>query len=162
MPPVSLHELPVHAHYLGPASIDPPALSLPVDGVRAQLGFPSPAEGFEDDGLDLNDYLVRNPAATFLYRAEGWSMVEAGICDGDVLIVDRSVTPRHGDIVIASWDGNAPVCKTLHLRDGQMQLRSCNPSIAPIYLDGQTEVKVFAVVGVVRQIRRQHQRMGHN
>lgn len=162
MPPVSIHELPVHARYLGPAPIDPPALPLPVDGVRAQLGFPLPADGFEDDGLDLNDYLVRNPAATFLYRAEGWSMVKTGICDDDVLIVDRSVTPRHGDIAIASWDGNAPVCKVLHLRDDQMQLRSCNPNVAPICLDSQTEVKVFAVVGVARQIRRQHRRMGHN
>ena len=158
---LNFHELPVRAHYLGPASIDPPLQLLPVGGVRAQLGFPSPAEDFEDDGLDLNGYLVRNPAATFLYRAEGWSMVQAGICDGDVLIVDRSVTPKDGDIVIASWDGNAPVCKVLHLQEDQMQLRSCNPELAPISLDGESDVEVFAVVGVVRQIRRQHGRLGH-
>lgn len=158
----SLQDLPVLAHYLGPAAIDPPPQPLPMGGVRARLGFPSPAEDFEDDGLDLNGYLVRNPAATFFYRAQGWSMVQAGICDGDVLIVDRSATPQDGDIVIASWDGETPVCKVLSLNEAELQLLSCNPEVPPIVLAQGTDVEVFAVVGVVRQVRRMHSRMGRS
>lgn len=68
---------------------------------RARLGFPSPADDFMDDAIDLHRLLVRNPAATFLYRADGWSMNGAGVSDGDILVVDRSVTPLAGDLVIA-------------------------------------------------------------
>lgn len=121
-----------------------------------KLGFPSPAEDFLDDRLDLNNLLVRNPPATFLYRAQGHSMIEAGICDGDILVVDRSVRPRDGDVVIASWDGNAPVCKVLHLADDHIELHSCNAQVQPIVLSEDTQVEVFAVVGIARQMRRLH------
>lgn len=150
-----MHE-PVSALYLGAAATDAPLLCFPINGVPAALGFPSPAEDFQEGGIDLNQHLVCHPAATFFYRAQGWSMVQAGICSGDVLIVDRSVTPKDGDIVIASWDGNAPVCKVLKvLAHGRgLALESCNPDVAPIVLGSDCEVEVFAVVGVVRQMQR--------
>ncbi|MDR1709120.1 MAG: S24 family peptidase [Candidatus Accumulibacter sp.] len=148
------------AVFIGAATIDPPRLRLPVGLVPVALGFPSPAEDFQDDTIDLNEMLVRNPPATFLYRAEGWSMVEAGICDGDVLIVDRSVEPMDGDVVIAIWDGNAPVCKVLHVFDEHIELESRNPAVAKIVLKNGIDVEVFAVVGVVRQMRRSHARVG--
>lgn len=149
-----LTELPVYAVPLGPAALDPFPRPLPVGVVRARLGFPSPAEDYADDALDLNDLLIRNPPATFLYRAEGHSMLLAGVCDGDILIVDRSVTPADGDLVLAIWDGNQPVCKVLKLAGDHIELHSRNPHFPNIRLTPETEVELFAVVAVVRQIKR--------
>ncbi|WP_232782212.1 S24 family peptidase [Xanthomonas citri] len=104
--------------------------------------------------------LIRNPPATFLYRAEGWSMLLAGVCDGDILVVDRSVRPIHGDMVLAIWDGNQPVCKILQVASDHIELHSRRPHCAPIVLAPGTEVEVFAVVGVVRQVTRTHARAG--
>ncbi len=154
-----MHDTPTYARYLGPAGVDLPALPLPLGTARVRAGFPSPAEDFLDDSIDLNDYLVRNPAATFLYRAEGWSMIHAGICDGDVLIVDRSVRAIDGDVVIATWEGNQPVCKVLKIGSDHLELHSRNPHFPPIVLDAGTEAEIFAVVGVVRQVRRSHGRV---
>lgn len=142
------------ARYLGPAAFDPPPLLRPISAIRIQLGFPSPAEDFSDDEIDLNRHLIRNPPATYLYRAEGWSMLHEGIRDGDILIVDRSVTARDGDIVVASWDGNQPACKVLKVAADHIELHSRNPHFQPIVLPPGTEVEVFAVVGVVRQVNR--------
>ncbi|MCW0399279.1 Protein UmuD [Xanthomonas sacchari] len=147
-----------YARLLGPACLDPPPLELPVSALRIQLGFPSPAEDFQDGELDLNQVLIRNPPATFLYRAEGWSMLLAGVCDGDILVVDRSVRPNSGDIVLAIWDGNQPVCKVLQVASDHIELHSRSPHCSPIILAPGTEVEVFAVVGVVRQVTRAHAR----
>ncbi|MDR0363099.1 MAG: translesion error-prone DNA polymerase V autoproteolytic subunit [Planctomycetota bacterium] len=145
---------------VGPAKVDPPAQAQPVGLARAALGFPSPADDYEDDGIDLNAYLVRNPAATYYYRAEGLSMTGAGIFPGDLLAVDRSVTPLDGNIVIASWDGNAPSCKVLRLFDDHVELECRNPECQNIVLKPGTEVEIFVVTGVVRLIRREHGRNG--
>jgi DNA polymerase V len=102
--------------------------------------------------------LIRNPAATYLYRADGWSMIGAGICDGDILVVDRSVQPRAGDIVIAVWDGNQPTCKVLQTFEHHIELHSANPDYPPIVLAPGTEVEVFAMVGLARQIIRRPRR----
>lgn len=142
------------ADLIGAAAIDGPAHFVPLAGARARLGFPSPADDFMDEAIDLHRLLVRNPAATFLYRADGWSMSGAGVSDGDILVVDRSVTPQAGDLVIAIWDGNQPSCKVLQLFESHMELHSANPDFPPIVLEEPTEVEVFAVVGVVRQIKR--------
>lgn len=77
-------------------------------GCSARLGFPSPADDFMDDAIDLHRLLVRNPASTFLYRADCWSMSGVGVSDGDNLVVDRSVTPQAGDLAITIWEGNQP------------------------------------------------------
>lgn len=137
------------------ATPEPTTLELPLAAVHAALGFPSPAEDFQDGTIDLNGYLVRNPPATFLYRAQGNSMLEAGIVSGDVLVVDRSVQPQDGDIVLAQWEGNAPVCKVLRLRRDRLELHSCNPQMPPIVIEGESEVEVFAVVAIARQVRRE-------
>ncbi len=154
-----LIEPPTLAHLLGPAASDPPRQPLPLSGVRIALGFPSPADDFLDDGLDLNEALIRNRAATYLYRTQGWSMILAGICDGDILIVDRSVTPIEGDVVVATWDGNQPTCKVLRIAADHLELHSRNPHCPNITLPAGTEVEVFAVVGVVRQMHRSHGRV---
>lgn len=146
------------AHPLGRAAVEPVRQLCPLAGVHARLGFPSPAEDFLDDTIDLNDWLVRNAAATFFYRADGWSMLMAGICDGDLLVVDRSVTPFNGDLVLAIWDGNQPTCKVLKIFGDHVELHSAHPDHAPIVLDPDTQVEAFAVTGVARQIQR---RRGH-
>ncbi len=81
-------------------------------------GFPSPAEQYLEPPLDLNELLVRCPAATYFVRVEGDSMVGAGISDGDLLVVDRSLRPADGDVIIASVDGDFTV-KTLRLGNGE-------------------------------------------
>lgn len=149
-----LIEPPTTARLLGAAAIDPVRLPLPTGTVRVSLGFPSPAEDFLDEGIDLNEALIRNPAATYLYRAEGWSMLMAGICDGDILVVDRSVTPVDGDLVLAIWEGNQPTCKILKVAGDHIELHSRNPHCPNIVLEPGAEVEVFAIVSVVRQVRR--------
>ena len=84
-------------------------LRLPLIGGRVEAGFPSPADDFIERSLDLNEQLIANPIATFFMRASGHSMAGAGINDGDLLIVDRSITPSHGNIVIAVIDGGLTV-----------------------------------------------------
>ncbi len=142
------------AHPIGAATMDGPRMHLPMGGARASLGFPSPADDFLDDAIDLNELVVRNPAATFYYRAEGWSMVMAGVCDGDILAVDRSVSPADGDLVIACWEGNQPTCKMLKVCSDHIELHSRNPHCPNIVLTPDTEVQVFAVVGVIRTMKR--------
>ena len=139
---------------MGAALCDAPLHASPVAGVHARAGFPSPAEDFLDDEIDLHRLLVRNPAATYLYRASGWSMMLAGICDGDILVVDRSVQPQHGDVVVATWDGQQPVCKVLHVTADHVELHSRNPHCPNIVLAPGTDIEIFAVVGVARALRR--------
>lgn len=95
-------------------------LALPVFTSRVSAGFPSPAEDFADGVLDLND-LIERPAATFIVRVSGWSMSGAGIFDGDLLIVDRSLKPRSGQIVVAVTAGEM-VVKRLRLKGGRWWL----------------------------------------
>jgi DNA polymerase V len=89
--------------YLGP--ISEAELPLPFMGTRVCAGFPSPADDFLDGELDLQRLLVPNRPATFLWRVQGDSMIEAGIHDGDIVIVDRSRTPENGEVVVATISG---------------------------------------------------------
>lgn len=136
------------------AAIDPVALPIPVLGAKARLGFPSPADDFLDDTLDLNDWLVRNPAATFCYRAEGDSMLGVGIRSGDILVVDRSVTIQNGDLVLACWGGDAPICKIVQGLPETVRLHSANPEFPPIFPPQDAEIELFAITGIVRQVVR--------
>ena len=118
-------------------------LPMPVAAVRA--GFPSPAEDFAVNRLDLTQLLITHPQETFLLRVAGASMREAGIDDGDTLVVDRAIKPRHGHIVVAVVDGEFTV-KQLYQRAGRMRLKAANPTFPDIEpKDGQT-VEVWGVV----------------
>jgi DNA polymerase V len=143
---------------IGPAAIAPRRRLRPVGAVRAELGFPSPAEDCAESALDLNDLILRNEPATFYYRASGQSMVALGILDGDVLAVDRSVSVEDGDLVLAVWEGNAPACKLLRLFADHIELHS-GPEVKPIVFAEDESVEVFAIVGVIRPIGlRRHSR----
>ena len=78
---------------------------IPIFTEQVKVGWPSPADDYIERPIDLNEYLVSNAAATYLVRASGDSMINAGINDGAILVVDRSVEPQHGKIVIASVNG---------------------------------------------------------
>ena len=95
-------------------------LSLPLLSSRVPAGFPSPADDFADGALDLND-LIKHPSATFIVRVSGDSMTGAGIFDGDLLVVDRSIKSKSGQIVVAVADGDMLV-KRLERRKGQWWL----------------------------------------
>src|SRR5687767_4381623 len=92
-----------------PAASDPPPVPLPLFLVHVSAGFPSPAEDYLEGQLDLNTHMVRRPAATFFVRATGDSMLNVGIRSGDLLVVDRSLTPTNGRVVIAALNGELTV-----------------------------------------------------
>lgn len=126
-----------------------PLSELPVTlwGIPAtlQCGFPSPAQDYAQKRLDLNDLLVKQPDATFFMRVRGDSMRDAGIQDGDYVIVDRSVTPAHGRIVVAVVDGEYTV-KRLYKCKGVVRLDCANPTFANIELKDGQELYVWGVV----------------
>ena len=118
-------------------------IALPFFTERVAAGFPSPAQGYMEAPLDLNQLCIRQPEATFLLRVEGDSMLEAGIFPDDILVVDRSLEPSHGDVVVASLNGEFTV-KELRLRP-QPLLMPRNPRYAAISLSDQ-EWELFGVV----------------
>ncbi len=131
-----------------PAMPEPPPGSAPLMSVSVVAGFPSPAEQYVERPLDLNELLVARPAATYFVRAEGDSMLGAGIRSGDLLVVDRSLEPADGSIVIADVDGDFTV-KTFR-RDAQgVRLEAANPAFRPIRFSGEMELRVFGVVTAV-------------
>lgn len=127
---------------------------LPYYSGLIPAGFPSPAEDHLDSTLDLNELLIHRPAATFFARARGDSMLQAGIHNDDILVVDRSVEAKDGDIVIAVVDGEVTV-KRLARRGQSVRLLAANPAYPPIELiNGQTLELWGVVTGVVRNMRR--------
>jgi DNA polymerase V len=114
-------------------------------GVVVHAGFPSPAEDIGAKRIDLTAQLVKHPQATFLVRARGDSMRDAGIFDGDVLVVDKAVTAKNGHVVVAVIDGEF-VCKQLQVRAGRMKLKAANPSYPDIVPKEGQVVEVWGVV----------------
>ena len=114
-------------------------------------GFPSPAEQYQEPPLDLNELLVKRPAATFFVRVQGDSMVGEGIHDGDLLVVDRSLRPASGDVIIACVDGDFTV-KTLRVGNGmrgnggEIRLVAANPKYPDIVLKPGQELDYFGKV----------------
>ncbi len=128
-----------------PVPCDPSPLILPVAGDCVRAGFPSPAEDFQVERLDLTTILVSHPQATFFLRLRGDSMRDAGLFDGDLLVVNRALKPVNGDVVIAVVDGEF-TCKTLWLKFGRMKLVAANPTYPEIVpKEGQT-IEVWGVV----------------
>jgi DNA polymerase V len=129
--------LPVHAH--------PEPFKLELFGSTVNAGFPSPAADHSQKRIDLNEHLIRNKEATFLFRVKGDSMIGTGIYEGDVLIVDRSIEPRHHAIVLAVLNDEYTV-KRLHRRGGTIKLVSENPLYPPIVIKSGEELSIWGVV----------------
>ena len=145
----------VHTQYTGcmsslrdllhPVPLADTSLPLPLAADTVCAGFPSPAEDFAVKRIDLTQELITHPQATFLLRVSGESMREAGIFDGDMLVVNKALKPRHGQVVVAVIDGEFTV-KYLYQRGGRVKLKAANatyPDITP--KDGQT-LEVWGVV----------------
>ena len=114
-----------------------------LDSVSA--GFPSPATDYMENKLDLNEYLIKQPASTFIVKAKGLSMTDAGILSGDLLIVDRSITPKNNDIVIASIFGDLTV-KKLQKKENSLFLLSANSDYPSIQVKEEMECFIWGVV----------------
>lgn len=127
------------------AAPEPPPLLIPLGMTPVSAGFPSPAEDYAARCLDINDYLVRNAASTFFFTVKGDSMAEADIADGDILVVDRSIEPVHGHIVIAFVNGERLV-KRLHRQHGRIALLAANPAYAPLELRDGNALEIWGVV----------------
>jgi DNA polymerase V len=110
-----------------------------------QAGFPSPAEDHASERIDLNKILIKHPLATYLMRVRGASMREAGIDDGDVVLVDRAVKPCHGHVVVAVVDGEFTV-KKLWKRGANLKLQAANPTYPDILPKEGQLVEVWGVV----------------
>jgi DNA polymerase V len=130
-------------YYLTPIFNIP--LKLPLFSSRVPAGFASPADDHLERELDLNEYLIEHPSETFFVRAKGDSMQQAGIFDKDLLIVDRSLTPKNNDIVIAAVAGELTV-KRLVVKLGKPWLYPANPNYRPIPIKEGSELYVWGVV----------------
>ncbi len=111
-----------------------------------EAGFPSAAEEELIDTLSLDDYLIKNKEATYLLKVKGDSMIDAGIIEGDMVIVERGKSPRVGDIVIAEVDREFTM-KYFRMKNGKPYLEPANPNYPPIY--PANELKVIAIVKAV-------------
>lgn len=128
-------------------------LLIPFFMERVSAGFPSPAQDYIEQTLDLNELCIKRPAATFFVRVDGDSMIDAGIYPEDILVVDRSLRASHGDIVIAGFDGELTV-KELELHP-VVRLVPRNVAYSPIVVPEGSELELFGVVtNVVRNLRR--------
>ena len=112
---------------------------------RVSAGFPSPADDYLEDRLDLNHYLIKHPSATFFVRAAGDSMVDAGIHSGDVLVVDRSLDPGNNSVVIAVINGEMTVKRMMN-SGGKLFLVPANPRYRPIEIQEGMDFEVWGVV----------------
>jgi len=136
-------------------AIRPSPTFLPLLAMAVPAGFPSPAEDHVEDEIDLHRLLVQNKAATFLVRVRGSSMVEAQLFDGDIAVVDRSVPPAPGDIVVVDIDGDRSFKRWTGKRD--MPLTFANRALPPYQLPREALVEVWGTVtGSVCARRRAH------
>ena len=117
-----------------------------VEGIHA--GFPSPAEDYTEPVLDLNRYVIKNPASTFYARISGDSMVGVGIQDGDIVVIDKSLETANDQIAVCFIDGEFTL-KRIHTENGRLFLMPHNPNFPSIEI---TEENNFQVWGIVTYI----------
>lgn len=123
-------------------------LRLPHFASLVSAGYPSPADDSLDTHLDLMKYLIKHPKSTYYFKATGYSMIEAGIFDKDILVVDTAIKPKHGSIVIAVVNGEFTV-KRLHTEESKTMLVSANPDYPTITI---TKKMSFFIQGVVTTV----------
>lgn len=120
-------------------------LKCPLVGSEVAAGFPSPAQDYIEESLDLNEHLIAHPMATYFVRVEGYSMINAGIYPGDILIVDRALEPAHKKIVIAIVDGELTV-KRLHKNKDKWYLVPENADYEPLEITDDMSFKIWGIV----------------
>jgi DNA polymerase V len=125
---------------------------IPMAGTAISAGFPSPADDFLERRLEISELLVKNPEATFYAKVQGNSMQDAGIDDGDILIVDKSLTPKNGDIAVCYLDGEFTV-KKIEIKKQEIRLIPANNNYPPVKI---TEDHDFTIWGVVTFTVKKH------
>lgn len=123
-----------------------PGVPLPLMGARLCAGFPSPADDYVESALDPAELIVTNPVSTFMWRVAGSSMVRAGIKDGDYVVVDRSLTAKSGDVVVAVIDGMPSAKKVKRVRGGGLALDFADADRTPLLLDESSEAAIWGVI----------------
>jgi DNA polymerase V len=113
-----------------------------------RAGFPNSADDYLHESLDFNRDMIKHPEATFYGRVEGDSMIGLGINEDDIAVIDRSVEPKHGDIVVAYIDGefNVKLLDLTHKKDGYIELKSANPKAPNFRIDEDDNFRVWGVV----------------
>lgn len=126
-------------------AVDALPATVAVAEIEAACGFPSPSQDYQTTEIDLNEHLMPNRVSTFIIRARGHSMTRAGIFDGDELIVDRSIRPEDGHVVVAVVDGEMTV-KRLHIHGEGITLSAENPTHPNIHIAELSDLRVWGVV----------------
>lgn len=136
-----------------PVATDPARLPLPLIGRLVPAGFPSPADDYLEGEIDLGRYLIERPAASYVMRVSGPSMSGAGIMDGDLVVVDRSIEAKPGHVVVASCAGEMTIKRLRRLKDGRSMLVAENPDYPSSIICEGNPVEIWGVVvGCVRKM----------
>ena len=120
-----------------------------ISALTVAAGFPSPAENYIEEYLDIGKYLVNNIESTFFVRVSGDSMINVGIYNNDIMVVDKSLTPKNQSIVVASLNGELVVKKFLKDKQGKCYLKSENENYPKIILDSKMETTIWGVATYV-------------
>ncbi|WP_162054742.1 LexA family protein [Pontibacter pamirensis] len=120
-------------------------IEIPLLASYISAGFPSPADDYLEDRIDIGKYLVQNPTSTYMMRVKGNSMVDANIHEGDILVIDKSLKPAEGVPVVCFLDGEFTV-KTFKLIEGKAFLMPANPAYKPIEVTEEMDMRVWGVV----------------
>ncbi len=137
------------------------ALALPFADGGVRAGFPSPAQDYLSESIDLNRELVEHPASTFYARVAGDSMEGEGISEGDLLVVDRSLEAEHGDLAVCCLDGEFTLKRLRFLPGGGIMLMPSNPRYRPIPVASDADFKVWGVVVFTIKANRRRRRGAH-
>jgi DNA polymerase V len=132
---------------------DGPKLQIPYVGSQIVAGFPSPAEDYLENMLDLNQTLIKNPSATFFGRVKGTSMRDAGVDPGDLLVIDKSLRYRNGALAVCFINGEFTLKKIKRDPEGRIWLMPANPDYEPIAVPDEAELMVWGIVTyVIKQV----------
>ena len=120
-------------------------LALPYADGGIKAGFPSPAQDYMESAIDLNKELIRHPASTFYGRVKGDSMIDAAVCDGDILVIDKSLEPQDGDMAVCFVDGEFTI-KYIQIEKDVVWLQPANSSYKPIKVTIDNDFLIWGVV----------------
>ncbi|MFD3004083.1 LexA family protein [Pontibacter toksunensis] len=121
------------------------SIEIPLLASYISAGFPSPADDYLEDRIDIFKHIIQNPTSTYMMRVKGSSMVDANIHEGDILVIDKSLKPTEGLPVVCFLDGEFTV-KTFKLMDGKAYLMPANPAYKPIVITEEMDMRVWGVV----------------
>ena len=120
-------------------------VDIPLYSDSVPAGFPSPADDYLDIDLNLHDYLIKHPSATFCVKAIGDSMIDAGIKSSDIMVVDRALTPKNNDIILAVINGEFTV-KRIKKNNNELYLMPANENYRPMKITKDMDFQVWGVV----------------